>query len=235
MTQDKVQFIAKTKAICVGTVATSPAIDTSGTNFLLASLSFLVTGTPVFSDSNGNAWTLLATADNAGLGQRLAYCPNPVVGAGHTFNFVGLLHSFVVAAFRNVRTSAPLDQQGVGTFQGTGIFGGPLTPVLGGSLLATGLSRASQPGVPTVNSSFVTVDDAAQVTGNNFGCTLAYKVQAAAAQEQPTWAATFDNLSVSMAIFKNILDPEPMNVQVRRKLAAADAVTRKSAKGVYIL
>src|SRR4051812_10619033 len=68
---------------------TSGAIDTSGANFLVASVSFLVGGTPVLSDSKGNTWTARTTVNGGTSAIKEFYVTNPTVGSGHTFTISG--------------------------------------------------------------------------------------------------------------------------------------------------
>ena len=67
---------------------TSGAIDTTGANFIIISLTELSSGGYTISDSKGNTWHPL-TARVQGPDQRFFYAYNANVGTGHTFTGTG--------------------------------------------------------------------------------------------------------------------------------------------------
>jgi hypothetical protein len=73
-----------------GSGGTTAALDTSGANLLILSVSWYTINTAnpsTISDSKGNTWTALTRRNSPSghFAHRLWYATNPTVGTGHTF------------------------------------------------------------------------------------------------------------------------------------------------------
>lgn len=162
----------------------SAAIDTTGANLIVISVGG-VGG--VVSDSNTNAWTALTVHGN----NKLYYCYNPVVGAGHTFasNAASSFSCIAVAAFSGA-ASSPLDQQngntgGSGT---TSLATQSVTPGDDNQLLVMGLGDFAPNGGSTAISVGTLLQSANINGGVSYGNAIAYEIQTTATTRNPSWS-----------------------------------------------
>jgi hypothetical protein len=129
-----------------GSTATTPAIDTTGANFLIASVQkYANTGGPNgITDSKGNTWTLIPWTNSQDNGKpALYYAYDAIVGTGHTFSTTVADCAISVMAFSGVKSSAdPLESgndsttiESSETFQA----GAAITPASAGDLVITSL------------------------------------------------------------------------------------------------
>lgn len=188
-----------------GAPVTTGAIDTTGANLIVVSVSFYNTTAPALTDSKGNTWTALTartTATNPGV--RLFYCYNPTVGSGHTFTATQAVSfpTIGVSAFSGVAAS-PFDQESGASTSGAGTTyqPGSITPSENNCLLVTTVSTNTT--THTINSSFVIGGTVDQSGGNHMGGGIAYKIQTTAGAENPTWSYTASSSrAAAMASFK---------------------------------
>jgi hypothetical protein len=134
---------------------------------------------------------------------------NPTsVGASHTFTLNmgpgAFFPAMCVASFSGSKTSAsPFDAENGATGTGTSRQPGSVTPAEDGELLVTGLAWGSMGLTAAINGSFSIAD---QLDGNGtsrLGIALAYKIQASAGAENPTWSWSGSNtISADIATFK---------------------------------
>lgn len=164
--------------------ATTAGIDTTGANLLVASIAFIdFGGSNVVTDSNGNTWTALTEFGGSGASraEKMFYCVNPTVGAGHTFTGSAPFPSVCVAAFSGA-DSTPFDQESgaVGSVQP-----GSITPAGDNELFVTGIA-CTDAGTQTIDQGF-SVTDSVGNGANNIGCALAYLIQTTGAAQNPSW------------------------------------------------
>jgi len=175
---------------------TTPAIDTSGANFLIVATG-LFSSFVAPADSKGNTYSFL-TAYSSVLGGfvRLWYCLTPTVGPGHTFSVPGSsvnYPSICAAAFsaagalmfdvqngaQAVGASAPIIQPGV-------VNPGQVNELIL-TAVVTGLNADS---VSSISTGFVITDLVASSNLFHLGLGMAYQIQTAATPENPTWVGT---------------------------------------------
>ena len=107
---------------------TTGAIDTTGANFLVATLisNQGATGFTSFADSKGGTWqTAVDWTANGGDFVRIMYAENPTVGTAHTFTltYSGSVFTVVnVAAYSGMATSSTLDKTATGTGNSTSLL-----------------------------------------------------------------------------------------------------------------
>lgn len=210
-----------------GTTTTS-AIDTTGASLLVVNrIGFSGGDLGVVSDNKGNTWVQLPrVTGSGGLWQFFLYCINPIVGTGHTFTITnGTACAIEVAAFSGVTGVLPFDQ--LSTFIDTAatIQPGSLTPANANSLIVTGVGiYNSGPTVSSIDSGFTITDT--NPAGGNFGGSLAYLVQGAAAAVNPTWTFSGSlNLATTMAVFIEGTDVPPATPALIANTTVAVPVT----------
>lgn len=189
-----------------GNNATTAGIDTSGANFLVLVLSSYQVGVDaVISDSNSNVWIpLTAFTGITNPRVQIYYVSNPVVGSAHTFTVTstGDFPAIAVAAFKNVNSSSPFDQENGAGGLGTTIQTGNVTPSENNELLIAGLCFEAS-GVVSIDSSFIITDTVDYTFGQHFGSSLAYKIQTILGAENPTFTHVNSDAAASIATFKN--------------------------------
>lgn len=178
-----------------GPAATSPAIDTAGTDLLVAFFGYHGSGAnsvPAFTDSAGNTWQTAEAAAGNYHAACLFYVPKPVLtSAAHTITLTNGIspYWFGVFAAWSGSAAAPLDQANGIAPSGTdtSIQPGSITPAQGGELILSG-TQVYSASAPTIDSGFTIV---ANLAGSaSYGGGLAYLEQSAAAAVNPTWSWT---------------------------------------------
>jgi hypothetical protein len=191
-----------------GSSWTTSAIDTTGSNFLVASISWANGGSVAVTDSKANTWTALTLVSDSGRQSQLFYSENPTVGTSHTFTIThsggGGNSTAVVAGYSGVATSSAFDKQSTGfTGYSSTVQPGSLTPAASGSLMITGL-QYNKDNPPTIDSGYTIVD----AIPNGFGFTyvfgaMAHQIQTTITARNPTWTQDGSNPMVAThAVFK---------------------------------
>jgi hypothetical protein len=180
-------------SVAAHTISTSPttsAIDTTGARFIVASVSINGTGSAL-SDSKGNTWTALTErVPSPGYPHnRLFYCINPTVGAGHTFTGSGgAEQSVAVIAFDDVVASFNAETGNSVASSPNTYQPGSQTPPANNALFICSLGHAFA--TVSINSSFAITDQVINGGGSNQGNGIAWKKQTTAAAENPTITLT---------------------------------------------
>lgn len=184
------------------TSATTSGIDTTGATLIVAAVMYTGSaGTATLSDSYGNAWTPLTEEQSPStIGTdlrvvRLFYALAPTVGPGHTFTggeSASSRVSVMVCAFGGASPVYGAEtgngcRNGVPVATPTTLQPGSLTPGGDGSVLVIGVSCESR--TFSIDSGFTILDQASGLSGGGGGTAiaLAYKIQTAAAADNPTW------------------------------------------------
>ncbi len=174
-------------------LTTTPAIDTTGANLIVVTIASSGWDIGQLSDSNVNNWTLAVAESPAQFdpGSYIAYCVNPIVGAGHTFSTTaspGVAPAFQVTAWSGSDAS-PLDQTNHAVDStGPSYSPGSITPSLDGELIITSFAVAGNGAtVFSIDGSYTISDFAGFTNGVNYGGAQAYWVQTAATATNPAW------------------------------------------------
>ncbi|MFZ2522503.1 MAG: hypothetical protein WAX44_03280 [Minisyncoccia bacterium] len=185
-------FITSIAAGGTPSSVTTAGVNTTGANFIIITAAYNTGSTPTISDNKSNTWTPLTDSVVVGsVTTRLYYSQNPTVGSGHTFSNTASSNysSVCVAAFSGVATSS-MDVQNGATNSSTTIQPGSVTPSVDKELLVTGLGwnvgRTTYP--PTINSSFTVATSSNFLSGNHYGCSIGYYIQATSSAANPTWS-----------------------------------------------
>lgn len=178
---------------------TSSAIDTTGANFLIATVSWYAAVSNIqlaqFSDSKGNTWSELTVAGLPGstnTANRVFYCVPTSVGTGHTFTAsqTATYPAIAVMAFSNM-SATPFDQQSEGEATATNtVQPGSITATQANSVLFCAASFDVNATTVSIDLSFTGLVQAAPSSGNNVGVGLAYRIDTSAAATNPTWTKT---------------------------------------------
>lgn len=202
-----IALIAHTGVAGSASGGTTTAINTSGANLIVVSISSY-TAYSTLTDSNGNTWTALNGYFNSSAFVKLYYCYAPTVGASHTFTAAGATNypAICVSAFSGAATS-PFDVQN-GSATGSP---GSITPSASNGLVITA-SVAQAPGTPTIDSGMTITDVISYSSGISMGGAMAYIIQTAATAISPTWStpagssaiASFFAAASSVSSIKNI-------------------------------
>jgi hypothetical protein len=166
---------------------TTPAIDTTGANFLAVIGQSDDPSTGVLTDSYGNTWTQ-ATAGSSSV-PVVYYCSSPIVGPGHTFTMThsgGFTAALAVGAFSGVHASPFESVVNAPNRSGPTSQPGILAPSVG-DLAITGIAGAHPLVVvgSSIDSDF-TITDA--VDGGGFSeshVAMAYLIVTGASGETP--------------------------------------------------
>ena len=115
------------------------------------------------------------------------------MGTGHTFSNTGASNfcSIFVASFSGAATTSPFDQQNGATATGVStISTGSVTPTNNNELVITQLGFNSA-GLPTsIDNGFTKTNDVEFGAANNYGGSMAYKIQTTATAVNPSWTRT---------------------------------------------
>lgn len=185
---------------------TTDAVDTTGANLIVLSVSSYTLGTsPTISDSKSNSWIALTPQETASTGGRirLYYCTNPTVGSGHTFTAIGTTSFAAIEeiAYSGAATS-PYDQES-GANTGallSSLQPGSITPFENNCVLVTAVNFVFGSSI-TIDSGFAasTIDFS---SGNNFAMGIADLVQTTAGAVNPAWSDGSQTIATVMASFK---------------------------------
>lgn len=185
---------------------TTASIDTTLATLLVAALASNGAATaPVLSDSKGNTWTLRTTYASAGQRVQLAYCSNPVVGAGHTFTLAGATSypALAVAGYSGTLLVSPYDtENGAQTTISSSLATGSITPSMNGEVVVTGVSwnSSTNPNTVSVDSGFTITDQAGPLSGAGLGAGLASLIQTTAGAVNPTWTTSATPLGIAAIV-----------------------------------
>jgi len=194
---------------------TTPAIDTTGSDLLIAGVTFFATAsgagcsTPnVFSDSKSNTWSTAKTVQNNGTADGefdLFYVHAPTVGSGHTFTYNKECFSSIYILAFSGSVLSPLDvtNSGSNASNETSQASGSITPTQSGDLIISGVLGPSS--TAAVDSSITQADPFhAAVSAQNYGTGLGYFAQSTAAPINPTWTWTTPSSAAALvASFKS--------------------------------
>lgn len=190
------------------TGGTTTGIDTSGCDFLVLTVVLLQNNPWTLSDSKSNTWTPLTIFGTVNECCQLFYATNPTVGSGHTFTAsaggAAVYPAICIAGFSGVNTTSPFDS---GTDNGaeanaTDVTNPTITPSSGERLIISDFGIGGTTSA-SVDSGLTITDTVAFSSGNNFGASLAYKVQATGTAIGPKWSnSTSTFLATSIAAFK---------------------------------
>jgi hypothetical protein len=199
--QATVQLVASVNATAAGAGLTTPAINTTGASFIIASVNKFASSAPVpdFSDSKGNTWHPITWTHSQDNGKPLFYYAyNATVGSGHTFSTTASDAAVNVMAFSGVKSSSdPLESgnDSVDT-QGTNLYqaDAAITPASAGDLVVTALGNIFAVNPLTVG---VSVDQGNLAIGwtpqnsNDSAGDMAFSIaQDNTTALRPTWTAT---------------------------------------------
>jgi hypothetical protein len=183
---------------------TTPAMDTSEADFLVATIGDYAGGTfNSLTDSGGNTWTALTVrSDGANSRTRILYCVNPTVAVGHTFTVDGLANYPTLSVAAYIFTNTPTFDVESGSAGASPEATGEVTPT-GANNLVVSCASHGETATPSVNSSMTLVYAKTWVNTSNMGGSLAYKIQTAATAINPEWTAS-GSTAVAVAVFKDV-------------------------------
>lgn len=204
-----IAYINSAKALN-NTVATTGSLDTTGATLLVVVLAYYSGDPPTLTDNKGNTWTPLTEYTTGfDVANRIYYCANPTVGAGHTFTGTSVSFGLIflaVSSFSGVSTTSPFDVQNGNqtTSIVSSISTGSVTPSEDNELVIIGVGSSATLGPYTANGGFTVVQYNVNSYPTNYGGGLGYLIQTTAAAANPTW--TFGGNSAytvaSIATFK---------------------------------
>lgn len=169
----------------------TPAIDTTGADLIVAALSWYSgpngSADPGLVDSKGNSWTGLTARTDGTNTVRLLYCRGPAVGPGHTFGAPGAdaYASLGVVAFSGSAAAPFAAESGSSAASATSIRPGALTPPQAGCLVVTGLVLSAQV-TPSGDPGFASLVTTG-TNGKNAAGGIGWLAQSAAASANPQW------------------------------------------------
>lgn len=181
------------------TVVTS-AISTEGADFLFVGFSTDDPSNPVLTDTYLNTWTALTSYTQTNVRVRTYYCQAPQVGPNHVFTGTVVAGATIIfaLAFSGVKESGQVfdRESGANGFVAT-LQPGTLTPAQSNCLIVSILGINSAGAPMSIDSSFIeTATEFEFAAGTNYGGSIAYLVQGAAAAVNPTWTRTNTNGTV---------------------------------------
>lgn len=190
---------------------TTPSIDTTGANLLIAGLVAVTSGSATLTDNQGNTWTLLP-AQSGVPACRIAYVLAPKVHAAHTFAFSGLasLAVLCIAAFKGAHLEAVDAQVAFDSQSGSNNLAyinaaqpGDVLPSMAHMLIVTAFGWASVATMATIDPSMTLIDQVNMAALVNYGGGLAYLIQDVQASVATQWnfALTMAG-SVAVAVFR---------------------------------
>lgn len=185
---------------------TTDALDTSGSTLLVASMAYYDSTTPPITDNYSNIWntslTLHESTGSSSYKHRLAYCIDPVVGAGHTFTMAGgfTFPCLGVIGFSGANPSYEGHENGAGAEAGQ-INAGSVTPGEDNCLIVTGLNGGQASSI-TLDGGF-TYYSLDQTGGVHLGGGIGFLIQTTAGAVNPLWDwPGAVNSAASIAVFK---------------------------------
>jgi hypothetical protein len=193
-----------------GSGGTTAALDTSGANLLILSVSWYTINTAnpsTISDSKGNTWTALTRRNSPSghFAHRLWYATNPTVGTGHTFTVTASADQYpaiLVYAFSGCDTAAPfVVENGANGSDTPPLAAGSVTPAANGELVISGFAGNAFTGV---TASGLTVTSINSSPAFNINGAVGYLIQSTAAAINPSWSwsgSDFRGCCASVAVF----------------------------------
>ncbi len=178
------------------TATTTPSVDTTGADLIVIIGTYYGPGGGAISDSKSSTWpatVLTAQSSNSFNKTVLSFVQAPAVGSGHTFTISTpgtQVASLLVEAWSG-SVASPLDQtNNTQTDNVASIQPGSITPGSGNELIITGTGWGmAAPTTVSVDSGFTQPDAFVAWTNNvNYGASMSYLVQGAAAAVNPTWS-----------------------------------------------
>jgi hypothetical protein len=174
------------------TTFTTPAINTSGANFIIASIFYETAGGAVLSDSSSNTWSTAMSQGAGGQTQTTYYVLNPTTSSTHTFTITGsgtMYASLEVAAFSGV-LGADVSSN-ICTPSNFPLSAGSILPTQNGDLIVSAIgfyTGGGWTGTLAVGNGYSLTDTVPM--GSTFGGSLAYLVQDTTTATNPVWTAT---------------------------------------------
>ena len=203
---------------------TTTGINTSGANLIVVAVNAVTGVTATLSDSNSNTWMLIssqATGGSPSGTNYLYYCYAPTVGSGHTFTVTTTAGAPAVAAIAVSGASPSPFEQSVQAFTATGSpvnLPNDLTPEMPYELLVTGVGVNVIPATFSINAGYTIEAQSAGTAGKGSPIAIAYLIQTAQANSQPSWSFTGGTGSsrgaAVLATFQSVL---PLDWNVRQE------------------
>lgn len=201
-------LIAHTKGASPNTNSvTSPGIDTTGANLLIAVIGELSTaGSPcVMSDSKSNTWHSLTTKATTLSRCTIFWSTPSSVGASHTFTATGSgnFPSICVQAWSGALTPSPFDvENGAVNSSTSSLATGSVTPSQDNELVVAAFGATES--YSSITLSFTLSDSQAYSGGVNLASGAAYLVETTATAKNPTWSFTGgpSDAAAAIATFK---------------------------------
>lgn len=191
---------------------TTPAINTSGADFIIASIGYLAAaGPPTILDSKSNTWTALTKKEQTFSGNQIIYAKNTIgkVGLNHTFSTSGVggpAPSLEIAAFAGSDLASPFDAEN-GTTQAAGpttVQPGPVTAAQNNELTIASLAFDASM-TASIDSGFSISDQENWNSGQDIGSALAWKTKGPTTAENPIWTiAAGAGTAATIAVFKGV-------------------------------
>lgn len=171
---------------------TTGAVDTSGADLLVVTVSDGFGAIGTVTDSKSNTWNALTTYTQGATGGRVTiyYAYNPNVGSGHTFTYAGanVFCAVEMTAWSGALLTDPFGtENGATTAGATSLSTGSVTPSEDNMLLISVLSFGAS-NTAAINSSFTISHQGNYSAATNYGGAQAYKVQSSAGAENPQWS-----------------------------------------------
>jgi hypothetical protein len=193
-----------------GSSTTTPAIDTTGANFLAVFVSrFGTISSGDLTDSKSNTWHLLTPQAGTIADGAIFWSKPTSVGSGHTFTVGAGFPTVCVQAWSG-GSASPFDIENGATASGvTSIQTGSVTPNNANSLIVTGLALAdSTTGPAAIDSGFTISDQSLGNAGITESGAMAYLVETSIAAKNPTWSGfTTDGPAAVIAVFNAAFVP----------------------------
>lgn len=187
--------------------STTPAIDTTGADLLVAAVGAYnlgVTWPSSFTDSAGNTWIQEAAAQNGNISGFIYSCVAPTTSTTHTFTIshTGSYASASILAMSGVDTVTPRPQSPVSNnaASATTIQPGSLTPGAAGNLMVTAIAHGHYSGgTMSLNSGYTVQEHQNYVGGTAVGSAIGYEEAPSTSALNPTW--TWSSTSSQLVAF----------------------------------
>lgn len=205
-----------------GNTFTTPPIDTTNANLLIAAISYFTSVTPTLSDSFTNTWNGLTAKSSVNATSRLFYAFPATAGINHTFTLTGtaFFGSIAVLALSDA-LSSPFDVENGAFFENVGgITPGDITTNFSNELIVTAL--AHDPGISNlvIDTGFSILTSLGYVNAAHQGIALATHTQEVASfQVGPNWnwTGSVGAASVIAAFKATLSNPKPFGFVVDAK------------------
>lgn len=192
------KFVAGTTLSANGGGTTSPAIDTTGADLIVAAMVCDVGAFPAveihFSDSKGNGWADSGTASqNDGLAAStvgIMYSVNPTVGTGHTFTMGAgagnRSQALAIAAYKRANLGYDHASAGGSSSASFTVQPGSVTPGANNSLVIMVATVVQTAASLSINQGFTIRENQPFLTGSSYGVLIADLFQGTAGAVNPT-------------------------------------------------